>query len=153
VYVCTRSRDEQVRARELGAVWAGGAYDRPPVSLDAAITFAPVGSVVVAALEAIRPGGTVAINAIHLDHIPEFDYEKLWRERGLRSVANFTRRDAREFLALAADIPIRTVIDLVPLHDANAGLQRLRDGELHGAGVLDVAGGDTGSVDGPTGVA
>ncbi len=138
VYVCTRSATEQTRARDLGAVWTGGAHDHPPVQLDAAITFAPVGSVVVAALEALRPGGTVAINAIHLDHIPEFDYDKLWRERGLRSVANFTRRDAEEFLALAAEIPIRTVVDLSPLDDANSTLRRLREGEVDGAAVLTI---------------
>jgi alcohol dehydrogenase, propanol-preferring len=136
VYVCTRSESEQARARELGAVWAGGAHDHPPVPLDAAITFAPVGSVVVAALEALRPGGIVAINAIHLDHIPEFDYRKLWQERSLRSVANFTRRDAEEFLTLAAEIPIRTVVDLSPFDAANSALRRLRDGAIDGAAVL-----------------
>ena len=138
VYVATRSRAEQERARELGAVWAGGAHDRPPVALDAAITFAPVGSVVVAALSALRPGGTVAINAIHLDHIPEFDYDLLWRERGLRSVANFTRADATEFLALAADIPVRTVTDLYPLAAANRALADLAAGTVAGAAVLTV---------------
>jgi propanol-preferring alcohol dehydrogenase len=136
VYVCTRSESERARALELGAVWAGGPHDRPPTPLDAAITFAPVGSVVVAALEALRPGGIVAINAIHLDHVPEFDYDKLWLERSLRSVANFTRRDAEEFLALAAAIPIRTVVDLAPLAEANTTLRRLRDGEIDGAAVL-----------------
>lgn len=138
VYVCTRNDAEQERARRMGAVWAGGAHDRPPAPLDAAITFAPVGSVVIAALEAVRPGGTVAINAIHLDHIPEFDYRKLWLERSLRSVANFTRRDAEEFLALAAEIPIRTVVDLSPLDEANSALRRLRDGELDGAAVVTI---------------
>jgi alcohol dehydrogenase, propanol-preferring len=138
VYVCTRSEPEQARALQLGAVWAGGAHDHPPVPLDAAVTFAPVGSVAVAALEALRPGGTVAINAIHLDHVPEFDYRKLWQERSLRSVANFTRRDAHEFLALAAEIPIRTVVDLAPLDAANSTLRRLRDGELDGAAVLTI---------------
>lgn len=139
VYVSTRSDAEQARALDMGAVWAGGAHDRPPVALDAAITFAPVGSVVIAALEAVRPGGVVAINAIHLDRIPEFDYRKLWLERSLRSVANFTRRDAEELLALAAEIPIRTVVDLAPLEEANTSLRRLRDGGLDGAAVLAVA--------------
>jgi propanol-preferring alcohol dehydrogenase len=138
VYVATRSAAERVRALEMGAVWAGDAHDAPPVALDAAITFAPVGSVVVAALSALRPGGTVAINAIHLDRIPEFDYDLLWRERGLRSVANFTRRDAAEFLTLAAEIPIRTMIDLMPLADANLALARLRRGEITGAAVLTI---------------
>lgn len=136
VYVATRSGAERRRAREMGAVWAGDAHERPPTELDAAVTFAPVGSVVVAALEALRPGGTVAINAIHLDRIPEFDYDLLWRERGLRSVANFTRRDARDFLALAAEIPIRTVPDLYPLAHANTALERLSRGEVEGAAVL-----------------
>jgi propanol-preferring alcohol dehydrogenase len=125
VYVATRSAPERRRALEIGAVWAGGYDDAPPFPLDAAVTFAPVGSVVVAALRAIGPGGTVAINAIHLDEIPAFDYDLLWRERGLRSVANFTRRDAEEFLALAAEIPIRTVIEVHPLDDANAALAAL----------------------------
>jgi propanol-preferring alcohol dehydrogenase len=136
VYVATRSPAEQRRALEMGAVWAGGAHDLPPVELDAAVTFAPVGSVVVAALEALRPGGTVAINAIHLDRIPEFDYDLLWRERGLRSVANFTRRDAEEFLALAVEIPVRTVTDLFPLAEANTALARLAGGAVSGAAVL-----------------
>ncbi len=136
VYVATRSDTERVRALELGAVWAGGYDDAPPVPLDAAVTFAPVGSVVVAALRAIAPGATVAINAIHLDEIPSFDYDLLWRERSLRSVANFTRRDAEEFLALAAEIPIRTVVDVHPLADANLVLERLARGAVAGAAVL-----------------
>ena len=136
VYVATRSSTEQQRAMEMGAVWAGGFDDPPPVPLDAAITFAPVGSVVVAALRALRPGGTVAINAIHLDEIPSFDYDLLWRERGLRSVANFTRRDAEEFLALALEIPVRTVVDTYPLSEANLALSRLQCGEVDGAAVL-----------------
>ena len=136
VYVATRSEPERRRALDLGAVWAGGYDDAPPVPLDAAVTFAPVGSVVVAALRAIGPGGTVAINAIHLDEIPSFDYDLLWRERGLRSVANFTRRDAEEFLALAVAIPIRTVIEVHPLADANAALAALASGDVGGAAVL-----------------
>jgi len=136
VFVATRSEAEQERARSLGAVWAGG-YDEPvPAELDAAVTFAPAGSVVVAALRAIRPGATVAINAIHLDRIPEFSYDLLWRERSLKSVANFTRADAAEFLALAAEIPIRTVIETHPLTDANLALQRIASGEVQGAAVL-----------------
>jgi propanol-preferring alcohol dehydrogenase len=139
VYVATRDEAEQERARELGAVWSGGAHDRPPVELDAAVTFAPVGSVVIAALGALAPGGTVAINAIHLDRIPEFDYDLLWRERSLSSVANFTRRDATEFLELAAEIPVRTVTELHPLTDANTALARLESGDVGGAAVLTVA--------------
>ena len=136
VYVATRSEPERRRALDLGAVWAGGYDDPPPVPLDAAVTFAPVGSVVVAALRAIGPGGTVAINAIHLDEIPSFDYDLLWRERGLRSVANFTRRDVEEFLALAVTIPIRTVIEVHPLADANVALAALASGDVGGAAVL-----------------
>ncbi|HSP28247.1 MAG TPA: hypothetical protein VLN74_06830, partial [Ilumatobacteraceae bacterium] len=94
------------------------------------------GAVVVAALRAIAPGGTVAINAIHLDEIPAFDYDLLWRERGLRSVANFTRRDAEEFLALAAEIPIRTLAVVYPLADANLALEQLAAGNVSGAAVL-----------------
>jgi propanol-preferring alcohol dehydrogenase len=120
----------------LGAAWAGGYDDLPPVPLDAAVTFAPAGSVVVAALRAVRPGGTVAINAIHLDRIPDFPYEILWGERGLRSVANYTRRDAREFLDLAARIPIVTEVDRFPLADGAAALRALAAGEVTGAAVL-----------------
>ena len=138
VYVATRSTSERQRALEFGAAWAGGYDEAPPVGLDAAVTFAPVGSVVVAALRAIVPGGTVAINAIHLDEIPAFDYDLLWRERGLRSVANFTRRDAEEFLAIASQIPIRTVADVYPLGDANTALRRLAAGDVSGAAVLTV---------------
>ena len=136
VHVATRSTSERQRALDFGAAWAGGYDEAPPVGLDAAVTFAPVGSVVVAALRAIVPGGTVAINAIHLDEIPAFDYDLLWRERGLRSVANFTRRDAEEFLAVASEIPIRTVADVSPLADANTALRRLAAGEVSGAAVL-----------------
>ncbi len=100
------------------------------------MTFAPVGSVVVAALRAIGPGGTVAVNAIHLDEVPSFDYDLLWRERGLRSVANFTRRDAEEFLELASEIPIRTVVAEYRLADANRALHDLSCGDVSGAAVL-----------------
>jgi propanol-preferring alcohol dehydrogenase len=136
VFVMTRSADERERAVHLGAAWAGGYDETPPVPLDGAITFAPVGDVVVAALRAIRPGATVAINAIHLDRIPEFDYDLLWRERALRSVANYTRADARDFLRLAAEIPIRTEIETFPLAAGNAALQALSAGRLRGTAVL-----------------
>ncbi len=136
VFVATRSPAEQDRARELGAVWAGGYGQAFPAELDAAVTFAPVGDVVVAALRAIRPGGTVAINAIHLDRIPEFSYDLLWQERCLRSVANFTRRDVGEFLALAAEIPIRTVCEPHPLEEANLALERIASGAVNGAAVI-----------------
>jgi propanol-preferring alcohol dehydrogenase len=138
VFVCTRSEAERARARDLGAEWAGGYDERPPEPLDAAITFAPVGSVVIAALEALDRGGTVAINAIHLDGIPAFSYDALWWERSLRSVANFTRADARAFLDVAARIPIRTSFDVFPLQDANVALERLKAGKVSGAAVLEM---------------
>ena len=136
VFVATRSPAEQERAIQMGAAWTGSYHDRPPVSLDAAVTFAPVGYVVVEALKSVARGGVVAINAIHLDRIPEFGYDLLWSERQLRSVANFTRRDATEFLTLAAEIPIRTVPDVYPLADANLALIRLKEGLVEGAAVL-----------------
>jgi propanol-preferring alcohol dehydrogenase len=138
VFVATRSRSEQQRALDMGAAWAGSYHDQPPVELDAAITFAPVGYVVVEALKAIAPGSTVAINAIHLDTLPEFPYDLLWKERCIRSVANFTRRDAEEFLELAARIPIETVVDPYPLSDVNIALAQLKLGEVEGAAVLTV---------------
>jgi alcohol dehydrogenase, propanol-preferring len=139
VFVCTRRTAEQARARELGAEWAGGYDDPPPEPLDAAVSFAPAGRVVVAALGALDRGATVAINAIHLDGIPAFDYGRLWWERKLASVANFTRRDAREFLELAAAVPLRTHVERFDMTDANLALERLARGEIHGAAVLCVA--------------
>jgi len=136
VFVVTRSLEERQRALRLGAVWAGGYDDSPPVALDAAVTFAPAGSVVVEALRALKRGGTVAVNAIHLDRIPEFPYELLWWERSLRSVANFTRQDAREFLEIAAMIPIETRVESLALEQANSALQRLGRGDVEGAFVL-----------------
>jgi len=136
VFVCTRSTAEQERARALGAEWTGGYGDRPPVALDAAVTFAPSGDVVVAALRALDRGGTVAINAIHLDRVPELAYADLWWERSLRSVANFTRQDAREFVDLAARIAIRPEYEVHALQDANVALERLARGQVRGAAVL-----------------
>jgi len=138
VYVCTRSAREQERARRIGATWVGGYDELPPVPLDGAITFAPAGQVVVDALRAVDRGGTVAINAIHLDKVPEFPYDLLWWERNLCSVANYTRADAREFLKLAAAIPVRTETDLFDLEDANEALRRLAAGEISGAAVLKI---------------
>jgi propanol-preferring alcohol dehydrogenase len=135
VHVRTRSVREQQRAIEFGAASAAG-YDEPAPPLDAAVTFAPSGDVVVAALRSAARGGTVAINAIHLDRIPEFSYDLLWLERGLRSVANFTRTDAREFLELAASIPIRTEIQTFPLAHGNEALRRLASGDLEATAVL-----------------
>ena len=136
VFVCTRSDTEKQRALELGAVWAGGYGEEPPERLDAAITFAPVGDVVISALRGLDRGGTVAVNAIHLDRIPEFPYDLLWWERCMRSVANVTRHDAREFIELAAAIPVRADIEVHPLADGNAALQRVASGAVQGAAVL-----------------
>ena len=136
VFVATRSERERERARELGAEWTGGYADRPPELLDAAITFAPSGDVVRSALRVLERGRTVAINAIHLDRVPELPYDELWLERTITSVANFTRQDASEFLDLAARIPVRTTFDTFPLGDANVALDRLKKGQLQGAAVL-----------------
>ena len=143
VYVVTRSVEDRGRAVALGATWAGGYDERVPVPLDAAVSFAPVGSAVVATLAALAPGATVAINAIHLDGIPAFSYDLLWRERGIRSVANYTRQDAREFLALAAEIPIHAEIEVFPLDGANEALGRMKSGALRGTAVLDIGGDPT----------
>jgi propanol-preferring alcohol dehydrogenase len=139
VHVATRSAAEQERARSLGATSTGGYEDAPPHPLDAAITFAPAGAVVVAALQAVDRGGTVAINAIHLDGIPPFDYDHLWLERSLRSVANVTRADVVEFLELAASVPVVTQTETFALADANDALRRLRSGAIAGAAVLQMA--------------
>ena len=138
VHVRSRSQAERARALELGAASVGG-YDDPAPPLDAAITTAPAGDVVVAALRAVDRGGIVAVNAIHLDRVPEFSYDLLWWERQLRSVANVTRRDAVEFMELAAAIPIRTAVDLFPLEAANEALQALAAGRIRGAAVLTMA--------------
>jgi propanol-preferring alcohol dehydrogenase len=136
VFVCTRSVAERARATALGAEWVGGPTETPPEPLDAAITFAPVGSVVAAALKALDRGGTVAINAIHLDRLPEMPYGDLWWERSLRSVANFTRSDASEFLTLAAQIPVRAEHEVYDLDRANDALEALAQGHVRGAAVL-----------------
>lgn len=138
VYVVTRSGAERARAAALGAVWTGTDHETPPVPLDAAVTFAPAGEVVLRALAALGRGGTVVVNAIHLDRVPSFSYDLLWWERCVRSVANFTRRDAREFLALAAQIPVRTTIERHPLADGARALARLEAGEVQGAAVLEI---------------
>lgn len=136
VVVCTRGHADRARARALGAEWAGGFDELPPVPLDAAITFAPVGEAVVNALRALDRGGTVAVNAIHLDRVPEFPYSLLWWERVVRSVANVTRADAEEFLALAAAIPVVTDHSEYPLAQANRALADLAAGTLTGSAVL-----------------
>ncbi len=138
VYAFTRPGDDRAQgfARELGAVWAGGSDETPPERLDAAIIFAPVGALVPAALRAVRKGGVVVCGGIHMSDIPSFPYDILWEERVVRSVANLTRDDAREFLALAPRVPVKTTVVPMPLAEANEALERLRGGELTGAAVL-----------------
>ena len=123
-------------ARSLGAEWAGGSDERPPVPLDAALIFAPVGALVPAALAATAKGGTVVCGGIHMSDIPAFPYRLLWEERIVRSVANLTRRDGEELLALASEIPLKTHTVVFPLEQANEALERLRRGEIEGAAVL-----------------
>ena len=136
VYVFTRSPDHQQHAQELGAIWTGQAQDQPPAALDAAITFAPAGWIVPLALNHLRPGGTLAINAIHMSPIPEIPYTTIYGERTVRSVANFTRQDAVEFLDIAAKIPVQSEITRFPLTEANEALLQLKTSSLRGAAVL-----------------
>jgi len=138
VYAFTRAGDGAAQdfARQLGCVWAGSSEERSPVELDAAIIFAPVGPLVPAALAAVRKGGTVVLGGIHMSTIPAMPYALLWGERVLKSVANLTRGDAQEFLALAGRTPIATEVVSFALADANLALDRLRRGQLTGAAVL-----------------
>jgi propanol-preferring alcohol dehydrogenase len=138
VFAFTRPGDEpgQVFARRHGATWAGSSAELPPVPLDAAIIFAPVGALVPAALAAVRPGGTVVCGGIHMSTIPAFEYSLLWGERQLRSVANLTRADGEAFFDLAPRVPVVTEIEVFPLEAANEAMARLRAGALQGAAVL-----------------
>jgi propanol-preferring alcohol dehydrogenase len=138
VYAGTREGDDETQefARSLGAVWAGDALAGPPDELDAVIVFAPVGALVPAALGHVRKGGSVVCAGIHMSDIPAFPYEKLWGERVIRSVANLTRADGEDFLALAPTIPVRIEVETFELEDANEALDRLRRGELRGSAVL-----------------
>lgn len=138
VYAFTKPADTagQAFARELGAVWASGSDALPPEPLDAALIFAPAGELVPAALRATAKGGTVVCAGIHMTDIPSFPYNILWEERVVRSVANLTRSDGDEFLAIAAKIPVRTTTSPFPLSDANEALKQLRDGTIKGAAVL-----------------
>jgi alcohol dehydrogenase, propanol-preferring len=137
VYVSTRGESHRELAASLGATWVGSESEKPPVQLDRAVTFAPSGDVVIAALASLRKGGVVAINAIHLDRIPQFDYDRLlWGERQLRSVANMTRGDARDFLALAAQIGLRPKVTVFPLDQANEALIALKSDVVDGAAVI-----------------
>ena len=141
VFAFTRPGDEkgQAFARDLGAVWAGSSDEKPPEELDAAIIFAPVGALVPLALGALAKGGSVVCAGIHMTDIPAFPYELVWGERVLRSVANLTRRDGEEFLALAPQVPVRTVVEAFPLEQANEALDRVRRGQIRGSAVLEVA--------------
>ena len=140
VFAFTRPGDDEGRrfALELGAEWAGGSDEPPPEELDAAIIFAPVGELVPAALRVLAKGGVVVCAGIHMSNVPSFPYELLWEERAVRSVANLTRRDGEEFLALAPRVPVRTSVRAFPLEQANEALEHLRRGEIHGAAVVQV---------------
>ena len=138
IFAFTSPHDEEAQefARELGAEWAGSSEEAPPEELDAAIIFAPVGALVPAALRAVARGGTVVCAGIHMSDIPSFPYEILWGERSVRSVANLTRQDGLDFLALAPEVPVRTEVVPFPLEEANQALDALRGGHLRGAAVL-----------------
>jgi alcohol dehydrogenase, propanol-preferring len=137
VYVSTRGASHRRLAESLGAKWVGQETERPPVELDRAVTFAPSGDVVVSALSSLRKGGVVAINAIHLDRMPEFDYDRLlWGERQIRSVANMTRDDARDFLNLAAEIQLHPRTTTFSLDDANEALAAIKSDSIDGAAVI-----------------
>jgi propanol-preferring alcohol dehydrogenase len=138
IYAFTRPGDEEAKnfALDLGAIWAGGSNELPPVKLDAAIIFAPAGELVPQALRAVGKGGTVVCGGIHMSDIPSFPYAILWEERSVCSVANLTRRDGAEFMALAPKVPVRTEVETFPLEEANEALNRLRTGKIRGAAVL-----------------
>ncbi len=137
VYVSTRGATHRQLAASLGATWVGGETDKPPAELDCAVTFAPGGDVVVAALASLRKGGVVAINAIHLDRIPQFDYDRLlWGERQIRSVANMTRADARDFLKVASEIGLKPRVTAFPLDHANEALIAVKEDAIDGAAAI-----------------
>ena len=138
VYAFTRPGDERTQefARSLGATWAGGTDEIAPVQLDAAIIFAPAGELVPGALKLLAPGGTVVCAGIHMSDIPSFPYEDLWHERTIRSIANLTRRDGEEFIALAPKVPVRTTITKYPLEQAETALADLRAGRFEGTAVI-----------------
>ena len=140
VYACTRDARHQEMALELGAVWAGGTLAEPPQKLDSAIIFAPAGEIVPAALKALKKGGTLALGGIHMSTIPPLDYDLLYQERVVRSVANNTRQDGHDFLRVAAQIPIHTQIEVFPLEEANRALNALKNDAIRGAAVLQLKG-------------
>lgn len=139
VFVFTRNEHHRDMARTLGAAWAGGAGDDPGVPLDSSIIFAPAGWLVPEALRALDKGGTLALGGIHMSPIPEMPYDLLWHERTVQSVANSTRQDAVDFLDIAAEVPVRTEVELFPLEQANEALLRLKRSEINGAAVLQVS--------------
>lgn len=136
VFASTRDVRHQRLALELGAAWAGGTYDEPPKKLDAAIVFAPAGEIVPAALKALKKGGALILGGIHMSPIPSFSYDLLYQERVIRSVANNTRQDGQDFLRVAAEIPIRTHVQIFPLAEANRALNALKNDAIPGAAVL-----------------
>jgi propanol-preferring alcohol dehydrogenase len=138
VYVFTRSKVHRQHAKELGAVWIGSSKDPIPEQMDACITFAPVGSIVLDALKVLRKGGTVAINAIYMSPIPKIRYDYIYDERSIRTVTNLTREDAQEFLGQAAQIPIKTDVERYKLEDANIVLKKMKNAEIRGAAVLEI---------------
>jgi len=138
VYACTRDARHQKLALELGAVWAGGTVAEPPAKLDSAIIFAPAGEIVPAALKALKKGGTLALGGIHMSTIPPLDYNLLYYERIVRSVANNTRQDGHDFLKVAAEIPVRTEFEIFPLSEANRALNSLKNDAIRGAAVLSI---------------
>jgi alcohol dehydrogenase, propanol-preferring len=140
VFASTRDARHQKLALELGAAWAGGTFDEPPKKLDAAIVFAPAGEIVPAALKALKKGGVLVLGGIHMSLIPSFSYDLLYQERVIRSVANNTRKDGEDFLRVAAEIPIRTRVEIFPLNEANRALNALKNDAIPGAAVLRVAG-------------
>jgi propanol-preferring alcohol dehydrogenase len=139
VFACTRDVRHQKLALELGAVWASGTFDDPPKKLDAAIVFAPAGEIVPAALKALKKGGALVLGGIHMSRIPSFDYQLLYHERVIRSVANNTRKDGEDFLRIAAEIPIRTHVQIFPLSEANRALNVLKNDAIPGAAALHVS--------------
>jgi propanol-preferring alcohol dehydrogenase len=138
VYAFTREERHRRLALELGAEWAGEAFEDPGVPLDAAVIFAPAGDLIPTALARLARGATLAVNAIHMSAIPSFSFDLLYWERAVRSVSNFTREDAEEFLKLSAEIPVRAAVEEFPLAEANAVLRRIEKGEIRGAAVLRV---------------
>ncbi len=146
IFAFTSPGDTQAQefARRLGAVWAGSSTELPPEELDAALIFAPVGPLMIAALRATAKGGVVVSGGIHMSDIPSFPYHLLWEERVMRSVANLTRQDGEEFLRIAPQVPVKTEVQLFPLEQANEALNRIRQGQLQGAAVLEMPGYESG---------